>query len=84
MSYRKIVIGKDTWEYIVGKEGVKFRSPEGETSWVLKYRILGLTTDQFIRDVRANFDADDDYVELYQIKPSNIREYIENALMDTY
>ena len=76
MGYRTLTIRDETWEYILGKEGVKIRDPQGKCTWVRKYIFLGLTKEQYIAEIHKHFDADDDFKEIIALTPGIIKEYI--------
>jgi len=82
MAYRKIHIGKDVWEYVVGKEGVKIINPNKKgCAWVKNHVILGVTAEQHKTDLRQLYDDDYDCYLSYPIVPGDIKKYIEKNLL---
>jgi len=78
MGYRTLTINNETWEYIIGKEGVKIRDPHGKCTWARKYTLFGLTEEQYETEVQKRFDADDDFHEILTMTPGIVKEYILN------
>ena len=83
MAYRTLMIDKEPWEFIVGKEGVKIRDPQGKCTWVRKHVLFGYTLEAFEAKCREFwFDADDDYCgEPFAVGPGDVRRHIEANLL---
>ena len=81
MSYRKLTIGKDVWEYSVG-QGAKIRSPKGKCTWVDGWELMGFESKQAYKNYMwdLNKDEDDCYRHTEPITPKMIKDYIEKNL----
>ena len=77
MSYRKLIIDKETWEYTVGREGVKIRSPKGKCTWFPKYELLGISKEQ--HDTTCQ-EYEDDWIKQYPIGPGDVTKHINKEL----
>jgi hypothetical protein len=82
MAYRTLTIDSETWEYVIGQQGVKMRSPTGKCTWKRKYELLGYTKDEYYDLCRDTFDADDDRGEIFEVGPGVVKRYIENNIKE--
>ena len=81
MSYRKLHIGKDVWEYVIGKEGAKIRSPEGKVTWIPKYTLVGQSKEEYRAEYQELIDDDYDGPPKIAIGPSHVKKHIEDNLI---
>lgn len=82
MSYRKVHIGKEVWEYSAGRGfGAKIRSPTGKVSWVSIADLCGKTAEQIERENRefADFDCETNWQD--PLSPGLVKGYIERHLV---
>ena len=86
MAYRKLKLEEinEVWEYVIGKEGVKMRSPEGKCTWKRKYEIHGYTKEQHLDNLHDYYDhcADCYGPDLYETGPGDVKRYILENLKD--
>ena len=80
MSYRKLHIGKEMWEYVVGKEGVKIRGPNKNT-YVPKYIFDGYTEGEYRAARQTLYDDDYEPIIKIAVTPRQIKKYIEEELL---
>lgn len=66
MTMRQLTLESGTWQYMVGKQHVKLRTPDGKGHTVTCNTLLGVT------------DWDDGG---YAVKPSDVRAYVESNLL---
>jgi len=83
MSYRKLEINGETWEYSIGS-GAKIRSPKNKTVvWIDGWELLGFESkEQYtvtIRD-RTAYDDENEVASIH-ITPRIVRKYIEENLI---
>ena len=78
MSYRKLHIGKDIWEYVIGTQGVKIRNPKGEVNWVPIYTCLGLTKEEYKEKGLYEDEYGDRGFYSVAVGPGDVKKYIEN------
>ena len=79
MSYRKLDIDGEVWNYVIGKAGVKIKSPNDKSTWVENYNIVGITKESY--QAILNQDEDDG-VQHLAIGPGEVRKYIDKHLKD--
>lgn len=75
MSYRKIHIKNNIYEYVVGKRGVKIRNPDGSVWWIEKYKVKGMSIKEFYKEMER-IDPDGDGRFDIGITPQNLKDYI--------
>jgi hypothetical protein len=80
MSYRKLHIGKDTWEYVVGKERVKIKGPN-KNAYVPKYIFDDYTKEEYVAELQQLYDDDYEPVIKIAVRPQQIKKYIEEKLL---
>lgn len=80
MSYRKLQLGKEIWLYVIGKKGVKIRSPKNKVNWVESWKILKYESKKaYVRHIyRVEDDIDGRYTP--PITPQHVKNYIENSI----
>ena len=83
MSYRKLHFKNETWLYVIGKRGVKIRSPQNvvknEVIWVEAWKILGYENkEKYIHRIyQVEGDTDGRYTP--PISPQHVKDYIEKT-----
>ena len=77
MSYRKIQLNNETWLYVVGKKGVKIRSPQNKVFWVEAWKILEYENkNEYFKQISIKDGDLDSGSFTPPIKPKNICNYI--------
>ena len=76
MHYRKLHIGNEVWEFVIGS-GAKIRNPKGKVTWIEGWRLLGYESKQAWEKVMAEDDGD----SVEAIIPSMVKRFIEENLI---
>lgn len=77
MSYRKLDIDGKMWNYVIGKVGVKIKSPKDKSTWVENYNVAGITKESYQAILRRD---DDEGIPHLSIGPGDVRKYIDKHL----
>ena len=79
MSYRKLDIDGEVWNYVIGKAGVKIKSPNDKSTWVenynIYYNVASIKGDDTARKIRLTYDDNG-----LAIGPGEVRKYIDKHL----
>lgn len=79
MSYRKITINNQEWQFVIGGKGVKLRDHNNKCKWVTKLELFNMTKEQY-KDKYKRFDEYGDvYYDTLEIDRSDIQIYLERT-----
>jgi hypothetical protein len=74
MSYRKLSIDGEIWNYVIGKAGVKIKSPNDKSTWVENYKMVGIGEYETIIEDSING------ISSFAFGPGDVRKYIDKHL----
>ena len=80
MSYRKLNINGEIWNYVIGTKGVKIKSPQNKSTWIEKYKILDIPEEDYLIWVKELHDDDYDGPIAIAVGPGNVKNYIVKNL----
>lgn len=81
MGYQMVDVNGESWQFIIGDEFVRFRSPAGKDTTLRTWDFLGMTELEWRRKLRDDHNPPEFSKRAIGLSPSDVAMYIRRNMM---